>query len=41
MMTHQFMYPKVTPVRGGKSGGATGNGTHGGTPVTPGSRRTA
>ena len=41
-MSHQFMYPKVTPVRGGgTSRGAGGSATHGSAPAGGGSRRTA
>ena len=41
-MSHQFMYPKVTPVRGGGTPRGTGAGaTHGGAAAGGGSRPTA
>jgi hypothetical protein len=36
MMIHQFMYPKVTPVRPGPG---TGSGSKPGAPATPGGPR--
>ena len=41
MMSHQFMYPKVTPVSGGGPRGASGTGAPAGTSDAAGSRRSA
>jgi hypothetical protein len=43
-MTHQFMYPKVTPVRpgaGGPAAAAPGGGAKAGAPGPPGAVRPA